>query len=377
MSAKHNSPPTTTRRIGLDCRLAGTKHAGIGRYISELIRHLLPLLKQQTTLVLFFFDQTQAKEVLGQDIRHPRLELIYAPIKHYGWQEQWRMPKVFAAAKLDLLHVPHWNVPLAYRGKLIVTIHDLLWHEQRGLHMTTLKPWQYLFKYLFYLLIVRQATRRATAIIVPAQTIADTVGKYYPSCRHKITVVKEGVAPAYQFTATAGKSSRKQLIYTGSLYPHKNLQLVIRALHKLPKYQLVVVGARNVFQDQIRQLVARHKVKAQVKFLGFVEDRKLIQLYSKASALVQPSLSEGFGLTGLEAMAAGLPVLASRIPIFAEIYQDGAIFFDPHDQDSFLSAVRELELADRHELRQKGQAVAAAYSWQQMATDIAAIYDKS
>lgn len=372
MAAKH------TLRIGIDARLSGKNHAGIGRYTENLIKQLLPIsqadTKQTVVFVLFFFDKQQAHDVLGESIKHPQLEVVITNIKHYGFHEQTHLPKVYAKARLDLLYVPHWNVPLRYTGPLVITVHDLLWHEHKGQGATTLKSWQYPLKYWAYRIISSQAIKKAKTIFVPTQTIRQTVAKFYPTVIDKISISQEGIAPLYEArlkqAITQEGRVKKQLIYTGSLYPHKNLKLIIQALRKLPKYKLLIVCARNLFQDQIQALVSKYKVKKQVEFLGFVEDKKLIELYGQSTALVQPSLSEGFGLTGVEAMAAHTAVLASDIPVFREIYQDAAIFFDPHDPTSFIESVKKLEASNRKVLLQKGKAVAAQYSFGTMARHI-------
>jgi len=116
--------------------------------------------------------------------------------------------------------------------------------------------------------------------------------------------------------------------------------------------------------------VAHYKVKKQVIFLGFVPDEKLITLYQQSMALVQPSLSEGFGLTGIEAMASQIPVLASDIEVFREIYQDAAFFFDPNSSASFIKALENLESANRKEVIKRGVQVASQYSFDKMAKDI-------
>ncbi len=105
-------------------------------------------------------------------------------------------------------------------------------------------------------------------------------------------------------------------------------------------------------------------------FLGFVPDEKLINLYQESTALVQPSVSEGFGLTGIEAMASHTPVLASDIKVFKEIYQDAAIFFDPKKPESFIEAVKKLEISNRKKIIDQGLQVAKQYSFDQMAKDI-------
>lgn len=375
---------TTTKknrfRLGIDCRLAGSENAGIGRYCENLLRETIKINQEKNLfhLVLFFRNLNQAKEVLGVDYYqnpqkyHLTIELV--DIRHYSLREQFCLPKIYRRAKLDLLHVPHFNIPIFYRRNLVITIHDLLWHQQKGMEVTTLKPLVYYAKYLAYLFVVKQAVKQAKFILVPAQTIKKTVSHYYPQVQDKIIVTKEGIAEPYQNNLNlvsaqnlAKKRIKKQLVYTGSLYPHKNIVLVLKALKKLPKYQLLVVGSRDVFQTQVRKMVARYKVKRQVKFLGYVPDQKLIKIYQESMALVQPSLSEGFGLTGIEAMASGTAVLASDIPIFHEIYQDQAFYFDPKDPASFISALEKVEFAKREKIIKKNLALVKQYRWQDLA----------
>ncbi len=317
-------------RIGIDCRLAGAKHAGIGRYIQELVTRL-PALAPQIEWVLFFHEEEQSRQVLG-----------------------------------DVIHLQN----LKYQGKIAVTIHDLLWHEHQGAEMTTLPSWQYQFKHLMYRYVVRQAVQRATVIFVPAETIRNTVSSYYPKVASKIVVTKEGVNEHFFCEEQASRPKiDKKLIYVGSLYPHKNIKLVINALAQLPEYTLVIAGTRNIFQEHIREYVQEKKLSNQVEFLGYVSDEDLCRMYQHSFALVQPSLSEGFGLTGVEAMAAGIPVLASKISIFTEIYQDAAIYFDPFSVSSFREAVSHVAQLDRSEMVRKGKTVAQQYSWEKMAQE--------
>lgn len=366
----------TTIRIGIDCRLGGPRHAGIGRYIENLILRL-PLLAPTITWVFFYHDHEQ-KEAWTAQLRAKNVEWVWADTSHYTLTEQWQLPDLLNKAQLTILHVPHFNIPLAYRGTLIVTIHDLLWHEYRGPSVTTLPRWQYWLKYAAYRWVTSQAVKRAAAILVPAETIRDTLDRYYPHNLTKIFVTKEGVS--YDFKPMKmGKmkqSPKKRLVYVGSLYPHKNLEVVFKALMQLPEYELAVVGARTVFQQQMREAVALYGVESQVSFLGYVPDTELTDLLHDSTALIQPSLSEGFGLTGVEAMAAGVPVLASDIPIFREVYQDAALYFDPRSPEAVAEAVAQLEKVDTPQLQQNLRRVAAQYSWDTMAEETLAVYNR-
>ncbi|MBD3250589.1 MAG: glycosyltransferase [Candidatus Pacebacteria bacterium] len=360
-------------RIGVDCRLAGPKNAGIGRYIENLIIRLpgLSLAERMPEIkwVFFFLDQEQLISARNQ-ISHPELvEFALTPIRHYTFGEQLRLPINFIQKKLDLLHVPHFNAPLLYPGKLVLTIHDLLWHKQTGLHMTTLKPWQYHLKYLAYRRVTRAAINKSRLIFVPTQTVQKIVSQIFPQASQKISVTYEGYNSIFdQPTAPNYQKRTKSLIYLGSLYPHKNLQLVIRALQKLPDWKLKIIGSREIFKDRLIELSQELGVKDQLTWLGYLPDKKLIAEFNQSLALVQPSISEGFGLTGIEAMAAGLPVLASEIDTFQEIYQTAPAYFNPRSVESFLTAISKLSQKKQWQQSQKtGRAVATNFSWDKMA----------
>jgi len=368
---KNSSP----YKIGIDCRLSGNAHAGIGRYIEELILRL-PKIGRANRWVLFFYSQKQANDFLEKIIPKPvNIKIIIAPIKHYSLEEQLKMPSIFAKQNLDLLHIPHFNVPIFYQGKLIVTIHDLLWHEFRGLNVTTLQPYLYYIKYWAYRFITTMAIKKAHKVIVPAQTIKKTLLKYYPWAKNKVTITKEGHSNKFKPRSDIGERKiNKTLLYVGSLYPHKNISVVLKSLKSLPEYHLEIIGSRSIFQDQIKAKVIKLDICHQVDFLGFISDKELNTKMSSSFALVQPSLSEGFGLTGVEAMAAGIPVIASDIPIFKEIYQDGAIFFNPEYPTDFVKAVNILEKINRNQIIKKGIKIASHYSWDTMTEKTLAIY---
>lgn len=363
--------------IGIDCRLAGAKNAGIGRYIENLVLELIKL-PTQTHWVLFFNNKNQAKQVLRKTINQDNLKIIYSPVRHYTFAEQLKMPGIFAKENLDLLHVPHFNIPFFYCNKLMITIHDLLWHERGGLEATTLSPLQYQLKYKAYHLITRQAVHKALKIFVPAKTVKQSLLHFYPKTKNKIVVTNEGVGKTFANAKipVKKKEQSKHLVYTGSLYPHKNIVIVLKALQKLPDYKLTLVGARSVFVEKTKHLAANLKLSDQVNFAGYLSDEKLIQLYQNVDALVQPSLSEGFGLTGVEAMSVGLPVICSDIAIFHEIYQNQAIYFNPHQIDSFIKALKKLNKKSAG-FSQKLISFSRRYQWKNMAKLIYEHYDQA
>jgi glycosyltransferase involved in cell wall biosynthesis len=356
-------------RIGIDCRLSGPTHAGIGRYIENLLIRL-PTLQPTVEWVFIFYDKKQSDDILSRADKKWRnalqkVEVVYAPIRHYTVDEQLHFPTFLGTLNLDLLHVPHFNIPLFYKGNIVVTIHDLLWHEYKGTAVTTLQPWIYWFKYAAYKFVASQAIARAKTVFVPAQTIKNTLNHYYPAHEKKVVITKEGIDDRLlQYKKINVKQKDKSLLYVGSLYPHKNIRVVIEALRQLSDWKLTIVGARSAFQADIQEFVETHKLEKQVTFTGFLDDEKLAAEIQSATALVQPSFSEGFGLTGLEAMALGTPVIASNIPIFKEIYQDAAVFFDPHSVSEFIESLEKIDHSKRWQ--EKAQKIVKQYSWDEM-----------
>lgn len=158
------------------------------------------------------------------------------------------------------------------------------------------------------------------------------------------------------------------LIYVGNLYPHKNISILIRAAETL-RVNLAIVCTRSVFADRIGK-------SKYVHFLGSVSDTELKKLYAESVAFVFPSLIEGFGLPGLEAMASNCPVIAARASCLPEIYGEAALYFDPHDVDDLISKIK-LIMSDnklRSSLISKGRVQVEKYSWAKMTSQTWQIY---
>ncbi|MBP7875858.1 glycosyltransferase family 4 protein [Candidatus Woesebacteria bacterium] len=337
--------------IGIDCRLGGVRHGGIGRYIAEYLHSVVRLSDHNFSLV--FSDLEQQRELLDAvtTVHRSRIQTTIADVRHYSVAEQLQLPALFNSLPIDVLHVPHFNVPLGYRRPFVVTIHDLLWHTTTGTTVTTLPTWQYWLKYAGYRVIVSNAINRAKKIFTPTQFVADSIGEHYSQALDKMVVTYEGASSIF-VPAAQVKRNNKQLLYVGSLYPHKNVRVILDALIDLPEYSLQIVGARDAFTESFKKEVHQLGLDARVSIKTKVSDRELVTLYQQAAALIQPSTSEGFGLTGIEALACGTPLLASDIAVFHEVYQEAALFFNPKDPHSLVDALDQLPNTDT--LRHRG-----------------------
>lgn len=169
-------------KICIDARMWGIKHTGIGRYVENLIENLLG------EVVLIVNPEVKDEPKLA------RFEKYYARYHPYSYLAQFEMLWLLVKINPDLLHVPHFTIPLLWWGKMVVTIHDLIKHISRGPATTTRHPFIYWAKYLQYLFIVWFAVHRADHIIVPAKYWKDIMVEKYKLNDSKVSVTYEGVS---------------------------------------------------------------------------------------------------------------------------------------------------------------------------------------
>jgi len=178
------------------------------------------------------------------------------------------------------------------------------------------------------------------------------------------------------------KESNLYFIYVGNAYPHKNLKRLIEAMVSLNKkvkenIELYLVSSRNVFTKRLEKLIMKLEAEDYIKLLGFVPDEKLKVLYKRSLAFVFPSISEGFGLPGLEAMNSQTLVACSDIPVFKEIYKDVPIYFNPFDVNSISDSMKlilDIDPEAREKRIEKGLELAKTYSWSKMARETLEVY---
>jgi glycosyltransferase involved in cell wall biosynthesis len=373
--------------IGIDARLYGLEHAGLGRYVMKLIENVLSSDKKND-YILFLRSKYQ-KEFDGNN----RVKTVVCNIPIYGLTEQAILPFVFAKEKLDLLHVPHFNAPLFYPGKFILTVHDLIKHDSKGPATTTRQPWLYAIKRLGYLFLTRTISVRARAILTPSTYVKEDLIKRLKVPAEKITVTYEATSSGIKDVVLSEKEKKEVLsryglsqpflVYTGSLYPHKNVDLLIDAVvkhnqNKELDLELALICARSVFWDRTNKKIIDEGLRNTVKMLGFVDDAHISKIYSLALALVHPSKLEGFGLTGLEAMSVGLPVISSDSSCLPEVYGEAALYFDPESVDDLVDKIETL-IKDsdlREALSKAGFVQDKKYSWKKMGRETVEVYQK-
>jgi len=379
-------------RIGIDARLFGPRTAGggLGRYIQQLVTHLQQI-DSENEYVLFLRKSNWDEFAEG-----PRFKKIMADYQWYSLEEQIKMPQKIKEAKVDLMHFPHFNVPLMVKEPFVVTIHDLILLEHPTTRATTLGPLKYKLKHAGYKRVIGHALKKSKAIIVPSNYIKESILKYFPKADpEKIKVIYEGLS-RLSTEEQANPEKDKEflqkhnirqpfLLYVGNSYPHKNLEALARTFKAVlgakPDVQLVLVGQKNYFSERLQNDVSQLglRIPEQVNFTGYIEDADLAKLYRTARLYVFPSLSEGFGLPPLEAMSHDLPVASSNASCLPEVLGPAAIYFDPRDENEMARVI--FEGLDNNALRQTliqaGRQQTQKYSWQKMAKEILDIYNRA
>jgi len=361
-------------RIGIDARFYGPLGKGLGRYTQKLIENLEKLDNQNQ-----YFIFLKKENFADYQPKNPNFQKVLADYRWYTLKEQLRMPQLLNKYKLDLVHFPHFNVPLFYRKKFVVTIHDLILLHFPTLRSTTLNPLFYWFKFLAYKFVIRSAIRRSEHIITVSNFTKKDILDNYAVAEDKISVTYEAGEDFCSLKIGQEKNILKKygiikpyLLYVGNAYPHKNLDKLILEFSQFQNenkdYHLVLVGKEDYFYRQLKKFVEERKSKNTI-FPGHISDCDLDVVYRKADLYVFPSLYEGFGLPPLEAMAKGVPVLSSDHPCMREILGDSALFVDAKVKDGLASGIRKI-MTDKNlrlELIQKGYQQCRKYSWPAMA----------
>jgi glycosyltransferase involved in cell wall biosynthesis len=261
--------------------------------------------------------------------------------------------------------------PVFYSGRSITTVHDLTTARFAN---PAKNPVLFKIKQQVYRSLIRRVARRSAGLIAVSQFTKDDLVKFSGINPDKVRVIYEAAdkietkpEPVLELVG------KKYLLFVGRPNPHKNLNRLVEALAKLqqtqPNVLLVLAGKTDPNYEQLQKYVSQKNLTSQVVFTDFIDDSQLRWLYENALAYVFPSLSEGFGLPGLEAMCYRLPVVSSNATCLPEIYQDAALYFDPLDIDDMAHKLERIvsDPALQADLAKKGSALVKTYSWQKTA----------
>ena len=380
-------------KIGIDARMYGPVHSGLGRYTEQLIEQFKTLDDANEYVVFLKREQYDAFTLPSK-----KWKKVLADIHWYTVGEQVKFPFLIQKEDVDVMHFPHWNIPLLYRKKFVVTIHDLIMFHFPRSEATTLGPFMYALKDYAHRFVVRMAAKRATHIITTSEFTKHDIVETLNADAKKISVTYQAPFLDNRQQTTDNRSilqkcniSSPYVLYVGNAYPHKNLERLIEAwnifLDEHTTYQLVLAGKDSLFYERLKNIAAKKQsVSTEVApdtfhnivFTGYVSDEELNVLYTNAHLFVFPSLYEGFGLPPLEAMIHGVPVVSSSASCMPEVLGSAAIYFDPEDVQDIArvleAGVQNMDM--RYDMKQQAAGELQRYSWEILAKKTLQIYKK-
>ncbi len=379
-------------RIGIDIRcLADGKRTGVEEYVFAL---LVELFEQDTdNQYILFFNAWGGKVPdfgWATQYRNVTLRVFRFPNKLLNLALWYlRFPKLDQLiGGVDIFFLPNLNfVAVSDKTRLIVTAHDLSFELFPETFSWKQRAWHYFVNF-------RQLVRRADRVIAVSWSTKNDLMAQYRISGEKITVIHSGVGPQFRVMSRndAGLVAVKEkyalpykyILYLGTFEPRKNIPSLIRAYDALldqnpsafGKYALVLAGTRGWECDEIFSTIAASKHRDKILLPGFIDDADKTALYNLASVFVYPSFYEGFGFPPLEAMACGVPVIASHSSSLPEVVGDAGIMIDPYQPDELLHALEGL-LSDQdlcQAFQVSGPARAVRFSWRETAKAVLVVF---
>lgn len=365
--------------IGIDARMYGYAQTGIGNYI----RHLLEYIFKQDTrnnYIVFLMPAEYDSFVLP----NKRIRKVRVSAKWYSWKEQLLFPFQLYKENLDLMHFTHFNSPILYFKKSIITIHDITPFFFPGHKMKSL------IRKIGFRVVFLSSVKKATKIIAVSKNTKNDIIEYFKIKKNKIEVIYEGVDEQFKIISDSNKIEKFKkkyniikpfIFYTGVWRNHKNLVGLIKAFGILKKkyqldYQLILGGKEDPYYPEVRKTWEKLQLGKDIKRPGFIDQKDIPLFYNNAKVFIIPSFYEGFGLIGLEAMACGTPVISSNTTSLPEVFNKAAIYFNPNNSEEMAEKIK-LVLNDKklyNKLKEKGFQQIQKYSWQKMGIETMTLY---
>jgi glycosyltransferase involved in cell wall biosynthesis len=347
-----------------------------GRYVERLLHYLQQLDDKHDYVVLL-----KPADYNGWEPSNPRFTKLVCPYKEFTFAEQVGLLRQLNSLKPDLVHFPMAQQPLLYKGRVVTAILDLTTIRFRN----PTKNWLvYGLKQRIYKQLVKRVAVKSSRIITISKYVRDDVVAFAGIPKDKITVIYPAADKLNERPEPIPHlADKKFLLYVGRALPHKNLERLIEAFRivKLqhPELMLVLAGKMDTNYRRVSALASQKRLAHSIWFTDFVNDAELRWLYENATAYVFPSLSEGFGLPGLEAMLYGLPVISSSATCLPEIYGDAAEYFNPKNYRSIAKAVLNVieHPSRRKQLQHLGFIQVNKYSWRRMAEQTLRVYSEA
>jgi glycosyltransferase involved in cell wall biosynthesis len=373
-------------KVCLDVSAAAAERGGMGRYSARLAEALAALPGVELTLLY---------HGAGAARLSPALAALPARPIALG-SKPWRAGVALAhllgrpmdrwIGPCDLFHATDHLLPPLRHAPTVFTVHDLAFLTQPETHLRSNRA--------FLGWLMPRFVRAATRVIADSEATRRDVLRHYGVAPDKVRTVYLGVEPSFtppeparalEIVRMRQRLVEPYVLFVGTLEPRKNLPGLLAAYRRLVQERgaaapwLAIAGAPGWGYDEVYRLVRGWGLTDRVSFLGRVPDADLPPLYASAAAFAYPSLYEGFGLPPLEALACGAPVVCSNRSSLPEVVGDAALLVDPTNPGAIANALGRLldDAALRADLRARGLARAARFTWQRTAAETVQVYEEA
>ena len=322
-------------------------------------------------------------ELRGMD--SPNVERIVSHLPYYSVREQIELPRILRKHGVDVLHAPHFNMPLWSARPTVVTIHDVIYLAFPSDLPSPVGR-------LYYRAMMQAAVRRARRVLTDSEFSRQDIIRRLDCdpCIVEVAypAVDQGFAPVsdrlqIQTVLARFGIDEEFVLYAGICKPRKNHEGLLEAFRQFlsngGRGKLVLAGPLEEGQDRLAKAAARLGIRGRVIFTGFVSEKELPALYTAARVYACPSLYEGFGFTVLEAMACGAPVVCSRETSLPEVGGDAACYADPRAPQKFGEVIHSAfcDQGLRRQMIERGYANVRRFSWSSTAERALAAYEQA
>ncbi len=345
--------------------------SGIGTYIINLIPKIINAFPDIKFYLLVQEEESREYEWMHQ----PNVVLIDIKSQSLSPGEQIELPRKIPQ-ETSLYWATQFNIPLLYKGKLLVTVHDII-------HVAKPKLVGKLHHQLYVKAMLSAIGFKASKILTVSHFTEDEIVRKTKINRDKIKTIYEGVDQQwFHLTKSINPHSKPYLLYVGNVKPHKNLRGLLGAfklvMEQIP-HNLIIVGRKEgMITTDNNVILEADKLSHRVKFTGYVDNQTLEQYFLHADALVFPSFYEGFGIPPLEAMACGCPVIVSNAASLPEVCQDAALYCNPYSERDIANQILKIVSDDalRANLIEKGKHRASQLTYAKCATETVRIIEE-
>ena len=351
-------------KIAIDIQTTLGQKTGFGFYVKNLTENLKKIDPENEYVLI-----------------SPESQKDFSTPQRFIW-DQFRYPKIAKRQKVDILHQPCFSAPITYKGKIVVTVHDLI-----SMHFPKNLPFA---SRMFYSRWMPFSYRKADKIIAISEDTKKDIMARLNISEDKIRVIHSAVSDNFKpirdekilkDVKLKYHTGDKFILDVGTLEPRKNLPFLVKAFCAAIQdpeitHNLVLSGKKGWYYEDLFLLVKELKLEKRVIFAGYVSEEDLPALYCAADLFVFPSLYEGFGFPPLEAMASGTPVVSSNTSSLPEVIGEAGVILAPENENIWAENIIKILKNDNlsRDLIEKGLIQAKKFSWEKTARETIEVY---